>query len=89
MKLKYDEPLSNLAFNVHLRPSATAWLAPKMLEGMDAEAIQEMQDSMANQPTMEDLFSGKAFKDLEEKEDKKGGEGKKTGKEVRAEKRSQ
>jgi hypothetical protein len=51
-----------------------------------------MQDSMANQPTMEDLFSGKAFKDLEEKEDKKGEgskEGKKTGKEVRAEKRSQ
>jgi len=53
---------------------------------------REMQDSMANQPTMEDLFSGKAFKDLEEKEDKKGEgskEGKKTGKEVRAEKRSQ
>lgn len=40
----------------------------------------------ANQPTMEDIFSGKAFKDAAEEEKKAE---KKTGKEARAEKRQQ
>lgn len=93
---EYYEPRAKMSLGslmknpMFLLVSATvflAWLTPKMMENMDPEALKEMQEQMQNQPSMQDILSGKAFKDAEEQE-KKARKGV-TGKEARAEKRSQ
>lgn len=55
--------LKNPMYLLVIMTVVMAFIAPKLIEGMDPEELKAMQENMGNQPTMQDILSGKAFEE--------------------------